>query len=159
MIQATITGRLGANPERKSTSSGHEFVAFTVASKGRTGEPTWVRCSVWRAKLIDFLEKNARKGARVCISGSMELKKWGDGGDQFALDLDCTAVELYDWPDFAREEIDNAASKAIGEALKDPYKPAQNAKIRAAQAKHRQDKAQLNTDRAKVAKIDEGMPF
>ena len=157
MIQATITGRLGADPESKTTKAGKEFASFRIASKGRNDEPTWVRCTVWRPQLVEFVLSNARKGARVCVGGALEERSWGE--DNSALELDCSVLELYDWPDREREAIDDKASSQIGAALAEPYAPKRRAKVAAAQARHKRAKAQLNTDRAKQPEIDEEMPF
>ena len=100
MIQATITGRLAADPEEKTPREGVKLIEFRVASthRDRVGA-TWVRVTVWREKLGRFVMDKARKGARVCVSGAMELQVWGSESDHFALQLDCDHVELYDWPD------------------------------------------------------------
>ena len=99
MIQATITGRLGADPEKKTTNSGKDFVALRVASSNRRDGATWVRCTVWREKLGEFVLKNCRKGARVAVAGSLEEQSWGDNAENKALELDCAHLELYDWPE------------------------------------------------------------
>ena len=99
MIQATITGRLGADPEKKTTSSGKDFVSLRVASSNRRDGATWVRCTVWREKLAEFVIKNCRKGARVAVAGSLEEQTWGDNAENKALELDCAHLELYDWPE------------------------------------------------------------
>ncbi len=108
MIQATITGRLGADPEKKTTNSGKDFVSLRVASTNRRDGATWVRCTVWREKLGEFVIKNCRKGARVAVSGSLEEQTWGDNAENKALELDCAHLELYDWPE---EQAPKAAPK------------------------------------------------
>lgn len=108
MIQATITGRLGADPEKKTTNSGKDFVSLRVASTNRRDGATWVRCTVWREKLGEFVIKNCRKGARVAVSGSLEEQTWGDNSENKALELDCAHLELYDWPE---EQAPKAAPK------------------------------------------------
>ena len=158
MIQATITGRLGGDPESKTTKNGHAFCSFSVASNGRTGEATWVRCAVWRQQLVEFMLANARKGARVCVGGALELRKWGDGGDQQSLELDCSVVELFDWADEVSEAADEKASEEIRQALNEPYAPKRHAKLKAAQERQTQRKKQVNTDRAVSATAEE-MPF
>jgi single-strand DNA-binding protein len=99
MINATITGRVGQPPELKTIAGGRQLVTLSVASSNRKDSTTWVRCTIWREQLGQFVMDKVTKGARVCVAGMLEEQAWGDNGDKKSLDLDCTTVELYDWPE------------------------------------------------------------
>jgi len=99
MINATITGRVGQPPEVKTIGEGRQLVTLSVASSNRKDSTTWVRCTIWREQLGQFVMDKVTKGARVCVAGMLEEQTWGDNGDKKSLDLDCTTVELYDWPE------------------------------------------------------------
>ena len=159
VIQATATGRLGRDPEIKTTNSGKEFASFNIASNNRNGDATWLRVTVWRQQLVEFVTKNARKGARVMVAGGLEIRKWGDEAEQQALEMDCHTLELYDWPDREVEAIDKRHSDEIGAALKETYAPRRQTKVRQAQAKAEQAKKELNTQRAKAPRDAEELPF
>ena len=124
MIQATITGRLGADPEKKTTPNGRDFVSIRVASNNRRDSTTWVRCSIWREKLGEFVLKNCRTGARVCVAGTLEMQSWGDNDENKALELDANVLELYDWPEGATASTGAAKpSKPTGRRTPSPAKP------------------------------------
>ncbi len=160
MIQATATGRLGRDPELKTTNSGKEFASFNIASNNRNGDATWLRVTVWRQQLVEFVVRNARKGARVMVAGGLEIRKWGDEAEQQALEMDCHTLELYDWPDREAEAIKTQHSDDLKEALKDTHRPSRQTKVRQAQAKAEQATKELNTQRASTASpTPEELPF
>jgi single-stranded DNA-binding protein len=98
MINATITGRAGKDPETKDVG-GRQLVTFSVASNNRKDGATWIRVSVWSEQLGRFVSDKVRKGARVALVGLLEERSWGDNGENKALELNCSNVELYDWPE------------------------------------------------------------
>lgn len=79
-----ITGRLGADPETRHTSSGKSVVSFNVAS-GRsynTGvekrdETEWFSVVAWE-KLGEICAQYLTKGSRVYIEGRLLTRKWDD---------------------------------------------------------------------------------
>ena len=66
MINATITGRAGKDPETKDVG-GRQLVTFSVASNNRKDGATWIRVSVWSEQLGRFVSDKVRKGARVAL--------------------------------------------------------------------------------------------
>lgn len=77
-----LIGRLGSNPEVRSTSTGQEVANFTIAtdesyiaSSGERVEKTeWHRISAW-GQQAEFAEKYLNKGSLVYIEGKIENKK------------------------------------------------------------------------------------
>jgi single-stranded DNA-binding protein len=127
MINATITGRVGRDPESKDIG-GRVLVTFSVASSNRKEGATWVRVSVWSEATGRFVLDKVRKGARVALVGILEERTWGDNDENKALELNCSNVELYDWPDEAPKKAaprkaaaPNAASKVAHDAQELPF--------------------------------------
>lgn len=84
-----VTGRLGADPEVRSTPQGHTMVTFRVASnrswRGPDGEEheetEWFRIVAWN-RLADVCSKWLTKGARVYIEGRLQTRQWQDQDGQ-----------------------------------------------------------------------------
>lgn len=102
MIQSSVFGNIGTDPELKTTQDGKEFLKFSVASNDGRGDKettTWVRVTVWggAAKPLAGL---LRKGARVLACGSMRQREWtGDRGKNVDLELDAREVKVIDYPE------------------------------------------------------------
>lgn len=87
--KVTILGRLGKDPEVKSTQQGTSVVNFTVATsenwKDKNGEKQekteWHRIVAF-AKLADIIAKYAKKGGQVYIEGKIQTRSWKDKDGQ-----------------------------------------------------------------------------
>jgi len=98
MINAMVTGRLGADPEVKHTQDGTAILKLSIASnssKGKDEPPTWVRASLFGdrgKKLAEFLHK----GDRVAVCGTVELRKWktNDGEERTDLEMRVDQLDL-----------------------------------------------------------------
>ncbi len=94
--QATLIGRLGADPEIRQ--AGNDKVAnMRIATSERwkdrtTGEPKerteWHSIVVW-GKLADISERFLRKGSQVCVQGQLQTRKWQDqkGNDRYSTEV------------------------------------------------------------------------
>lgn len=80
-----IVGRLGRDPEMKSTSSGTTLAKFSIATDerytdrdGQRQERTeWHNIIAW-GKLGDICGQYLRKGKQVYIEGSLRTDSWED---------------------------------------------------------------------------------
>jgi single-strand DNA-binding protein len=101
--KAFITGRLGADPELKSTPQGKMVCSFTVASNanykidGQTIEKTnWSNVVVW-GKLGEICGQYLSKGSRVFAEGETEFKQWEKDGIKYnKTEINCTNVIFLD---------------------------------------------------------------
>lgn len=80
--QITIAGRLTADPELKQTQSGISVTSFTVAvnrraKKGEEAVADFLPCVAWR-QTAEFITKFFRKGSAICVTGSLQTRKWQD---------------------------------------------------------------------------------
>lgn len=81
----TIVGNLTNDPELTFTASGAAVVNFTVAASDRVldkvtgewkdGEPTFLRCSIWRTYAENVAE-SLSKGARVIVTGKLRSRTY-----------------------------------------------------------------------------------
>jgi len=87
MNNITILGRIGREPELRTTASGTQVLNFPVAdSKKVRGEEktTWYECSIFGNR-AQSLQQYIRKGDQISVSGSHELQTWDkdDGSKGF----------------------------------------------------------------------------
>lgn len=70
-INATIIGRLGRDPDLKTTGNGRQVCSLSIASDHGFGDrksTTWVRASVW-GKAGENAARFLRKGSEVAVQG------------------------------------------------------------------------------------------
>ena len=84
-INVTVVGNLTNDPELRFTPSGADVASFTVATSSRyldkttnewkDGEPTYLRCSVWR-QYAENVAESLTKGTRVIVSGKLKQRSY-----------------------------------------------------------------------------------
>lgn len=82
--KAIIGGRLTADPELKTTSSGVPVVSFSVAVNrkysGKNGEEPqadFLNVTAWR-QTAEFVSRFFRRGSSICVVGSIQTRSWVD---------------------------------------------------------------------------------
>ena len=90
MNRITLVGNIGADVEIRTTNAGAKVASFPVATndgyRNSAGEwvddPTWHRVVAFSEGLVEMLERNAKKGRTVALSGRMTYRKWRKDGEQ-----------------------------------------------------------------------------
>lgn len=83
MNSIAIHGRLTRDPETRRTTSGISVTNFTVAVdrdyKDQNGEKQtdFFNCVAWKGR-GEVIAKYFRKGSEICVTGSMESRKFTD---------------------------------------------------------------------------------
>lgn len=80
MIHVTISGRLGADSEMRTTGSGQQVLNFRVACDhgfGDSKSTTWVRCALW-GKRGEKLQEHLVKGQAVVVRGELWTEEYND---------------------------------------------------------------------------------
>ena len=81
-----LCGRLTSDPELKTTQSQISVISFTIAVNRRTrsnNEGTgqqvtdFINCVAWR-QTAEFITRFFKKGSAICVSGSIQVRKWTD---------------------------------------------------------------------------------
>ncbi len=100
-------GRLGADPEIRSTGGGASVANFRIActetwkdkNTGERHESTeWVTCVAWRG-LADIASKYLKKGSSVYIEGKLKTRSWEDkngGGKRYAAEIEVADLKMLD---------------------------------------------------------------
>lgn len=111
MINATVTGNVGKQPELKQTRNGKAMVNFSIASNMKTGEgeqaTTWVDCVAFEQN-AEAIAGNIGKGMRVMASGRMQIEQYkkrdGSEGTSLRMVVSDIGVMVRSGP---REETSN----------------------------------------------------
>ncbi|HRF69884.1 MAG TPA: single-stranded DNA-binding protein [Candidatus Pelethenecus sp.] len=119
MNKIQIIGRLTANPELRTTSSGISVCGFTVAVNRRFDkeEADFFPVTVWRDMAVNC-NKYLAKGSQVGVCGSLQIRRYEDseGIKRIAVDLQADEVEFLS----SRNDVQTAPAKGEQTANVDP---------------------------------------
>ena len=131
--RAEVIGRLGADVTVNHLTSGGRVANMSIATDesyidrnggGERIEKTeWHRVVSFQPGLIDMLEKHARKGRLVYVSGKLQTRRWrkdGEESDRFATEILLAPggrVQFLDKPNGANG---NGAPQAEAQAASEP---------------------------------------
>ncbi|MEN8236222.1 MAG: single-stranded DNA-binding protein [Pseudomonadota bacterium] len=91
MNRVLLVGNIGATPVIRETDEKSRYAVFYLATDDKwfdaKGVPQtrtdWHRVVVFRDKLVDFIGKFLKKGARVIVEGKLQNRKFvGDDGTE-----------------------------------------------------------------------------
>lgn len=75
MNKIQIIGNLTREPELKQTANNVKYARFTLAVNRSFGEETdFINCTAWDKK-AELIEKYAKKGSKLGVSGRLEISK------------------------------------------------------------------------------------
>ena len=81
--QTVLLGRLGNDPEVRTTNSGKRVVTLrlctTSFSKGKKFDE-WHTVVAWGDSLVAMIEKRLRKGDAILVTGENRTRKWEKEG-------------------------------------------------------------------------------
>ena len=100
-----LGGRLTAEPELKTTSSGVPYVNFSVAvnrsysskNEDQQQQVDFINVIAWRQR-AEFVSRYFRKGSSICVVGSIQTRSWTDnqGNKRYATDVVADEVNFVD---------------------------------------------------------------
>lgn len=109
MITAVVTGKVGREPELRTTGSGKAMSKFSVASSQKKGEEyvtTWVDVLCFEEQASQVAER-LEKGQRVTVTGRLALEQYekrdGTPGSSLVLMADEVGISLRYGPKMAKE--------------------------------------------------------
>ena len=139
--RAEVIGRLGADVTVNHLTSGGRVANMSIATDEgyldrNTGERVdrteWHRVVTFQPGLIDMLEKHARKGRLVYVSGTLQTRRWrkdGEDSDRFSTEIRLAPggrVQFLDNPNGANGSTGNGAQAAPAEATEAPAATSEN---------------------------------
>ena len=87
MNRATLIGRIGRDPEVRTTPSGSRVVSFSLATSERwrdksSGEmkekSEWHNIVIWNENIGKIAEQYCRKGSQVLVEGAVQTREYTD---------------------------------------------------------------------------------
>ncbi len=93
-----LVGRVGKDPEIRSTQDGREIANFSLATSeywkdknsGERREKTeWHKISVFNQGLIGVIKSYVKKGSKLYVEGQIQTRKWQDQSGK-----DCYSTEI-----------------------------------------------------------------
>ena len=100
-----LIGRLGQDPEKRTTPSGHSVVNISLATTeyfkdqgGNKQEKTeWHRVVFWN-KQAELIEQYCRKGSQIYVEGALQTREWQDkdGNRRFSTDIVARNIQFLD---------------------------------------------------------------
>lgn len=104
-----ITGRLGRDPEAKTTKNGTQYVSFSVASSTRKDETVWRYVNCYGSQ-ADFAQKYLRKGSRIHVQGEERAyaSLGQDGQPRAQLVIEASHIGILDSPRSQNNDGGNA---------------------------------------------------
>jgi len=119
-----IGGRITADPELKTTTSGISVTSFTIAVNrrfgGRNGEENtadFINVTAWRQN-AEFITRYFKKASSICVVGTLQNRNWVDNNGVKHYATEVVAEEAY-FVD-AKSESPFAAAR---DAQTQPYIP------------------------------------
>lgn len=94
--KCTLIGRVGKDPEIRSTQDGREIANFSLATtdhwKGKDGEKKerteWHRVVCFNPNLTNIIKSYVKKGSQLYVEGSLQTRKWNkDGVDHYTTEV------------------------------------------------------------------------
>lgn len=87
-----LVGRLGKDPEGKTTRDGKEYSQFSLATSKRIREEErtqWHNVTVWNEHTAKYVNDFAIKGTTVYVEGEIEYRTWDkqDGSKGYSTDI------------------------------------------------------------------------
>lgn len=121
---ATIVGRVGKDPESKTTPGGKTVTTFSVGFDHGFGEnksTSWLDIVTWE-KLAESIPKFIKKGALVSLTGRLQVRSWEDkdtGKKVYKTEIVATEVQRED----TRSEGGETTNRAAAPAARTPAPP------------------------------------
>jgi len=98
-------GRLGQDPEKKTTPSGKSVVNVSMAIseyyKNKEGEQQsrteWINLVLWERQ-ADVVAQYCHKGSQIFVEGSLQTREWQDkeGNRRFTTEIKVRNIQLLD---------------------------------------------------------------
>ncbi len=127
--RATIVGRLGNDPEVKTTPSGQQVANFSVATSeswkggdgGRQERTEWHRIVVW-GKLAELCGKYLTKGRQVYLEGRIQTRSWEDkqGQKRYTTEIVAREVQFLSSANSAQHTSSHSAEDSAGASSAQP---------------------------------------
>ena len=121
MNSVTLIGRLGKDPELRSTQTGTPVCNFSLATTRKSGgkeETQWHNCVAWQ-KTAELCSQYLKKGRQVAIQGRIDYRTWEDkeGNKRTKTEIIAEHVEFLADGSGKRQEAAPAAAEPVEDSI------------------------------------------
>ena len=129
MNNVTIMGRLGQDPEIRSTQTGLRIANFSVATNRRDKEKTtdWHRCTAFD-KQAELIAEHLKKGSQILLTGEIQYGSYEKNG--IKMNTADIVVRSFEFVGSARDNQGQSAQQPVAQPAQQA--PAQQAPATAA---------------------------
>ncbi|OGH00182.1 MAG: hypothetical protein A2600_06815 [Candidatus Lambdaproteobacteria bacterium RIFOXYD1_FULL_56_27] len=102
-----LIGRLGQDPEKRVTPTGHSVVTLNIATSERFNDKggnkqertEWHRVVFWD-KSADLIEQYLKKGSQLYVEGALQTREWQDkdGNKRYSTEIVARNFQFLDSP-------------------------------------------------------------
>lgn len=93
MINATLVGRLTADPETKTAKDGSEFLAFTLACQKTKDSAEFIKCTAY-GNTANVVHDFCKKGSMIAAVGRLSLNVYTDKEGYEQKNLQCQVQQV-----------------------------------------------------------------
>lgn len=97
MNVVTLVGRLGRDPDNRTTASGTAVCNLSLATNRRSKdkETDWHRIVVW-GRAAEVAGQYLRKGSEAAVTGQLQYRSWTDkdGNKKQSAEIHCHQIDL-----------------------------------------------------------------
>lgn len=121
MNKVILAGRLGRDPEMRSTATGDQVASFSMAT-GTKEYTQWHNVVAFKKK-ADLIGRFLKKGSQVIVDGELQTRKWQgkDGTDRYTTEvivreihfIDGRGTDSKDDQDSSQNEYSSASTATI----------------------------------------------
>ena len=130
MNTISISGNLAAEPEIRQVGD-NEVTEFRIGHNtkrrrnGREEEITsWFNVERWGEAFANFAREFLRKGAKVYVTGSVEIDQWENNGKSgTTVKIKAFSVDLETWPDNDQSNRSNRSNSNRSNSNRSNQKP------------------------------------
>ena len=124
--RAEVIGRLGADATVNHLASGGRVANMSIAtdesfldknSGERVEKTEWHRVVTFQPGLVDMLERHAKKGRLMYVSGTLQTRRWrkdGEESDRFSTEIRLAPGGRVQFLDRPNGKNGNGAAEATG---------------------------------------------
>lgn len=110
-----LTGRLTADPEIRTTTSGAKVTSFCLAvtrdyvKQGAERETDWIDCVGWN-QIADLIGRYLHKGSLVAVTGRIQTRTYEDrdGKNRKVTEVTLTNISFLDKKEAKEEPVDDS---------------------------------------------------
>lgn len=114
MNQVTLIGRITRNLVLRETSTGKNYVFFSIAINDMNNKTDYINCIAWN-RVAENMTKFVGKGSLVAVSGRLTTRK--DNRDQYITEVSASTVSFLD--SRRKNSIDESINNNIEENVSD----------------------------------------